>query len=1024
MKSRRPACESFEPRQLLAGDVCLADAPIERIAATESAPLVVTQGFEGEGIGVPAVKRIDALNSHAMVVSPVIWDLAGMDLVEEQGGQVVAIRSHFHPSVPIADRPLATAYFFDRQDNGSLVQSGSVELPFMPRKLILTDEMLMVVGSAASVFPAGGDVVANFPIRPVGESTVLLAINRDDLDQRTTITMDGFLVTAAVTDDRLYVSTLMPPSFDHFMMVPPSPLMHLVTVFDTSGSVPVRASSGELPSAVTADMIVGDDIVMLERSTYDAVIPLIGGVPGEAVRMPMDNGWEELGSRLIRYRINGSEIDEVASLELPDGYQLRSEISADGKSAVVYATASLYRVADVAWVNQVASSVHLIDLSEDQPSLFETIDLSTRGFGVLAEIGSRAFVVADGKDSLIVVNTDQAIDIDSQNRVRRIALPGDPNRLYPGVTSVTEVTPDIYVIARQTSPATNGSATIRPSSIYEILTLSLSEGAIVSQSIVDGTTIAVFAPDSASPHLIHLYPMFGETDRKQLIVASIDDAGQFVARESIDLAGTLEIDADENRAILRQIDQLVEYRWDDIENPIQTPLGDPLPAPIAIDDVFERNAESLDRYLDVLANDQLVGHAAVGLPQIIELIGAPAGVTIAPGNQVLRLTGDAALSDGTFEFEYVLRQGKLQSTASVTLTLFRYTDTDIQQAVERIISQAAEDLGVEASEIRVGSQQRWTSRVMPSRFGDSVPNPLGGQFGVIVDLVVADELYRYAANFENDVARLNSRRLATVMSLSMRVVDADGNGLETVKTGDEFFVEVTADDLRDFGQGVFAVAFDLPIPTNQVELTGEIVLLGEFDDIGSPTLDEGIDEFNAIEVLFEHPGNASQSVVRFGMRAIAGGDVSLRLDPAESLGAELLLRGVDDEVSPVEVDFGVLDFVIDGIEPTDTDANGAVTPSDALRVINFLGLYGSVPIEQLEALSSDGEGEVRVVELNAMRRLDTNADGKISARDALQVINKLARSLPAFNGEAEPVDVDPQVDFLFDEDEKRFGVTV
>ncbi|MCA9138405.1 MAG: hypothetical protein KDB00_16655 [Planctomycetales bacterium] len=1023
MKSRRSSCELFEPRQLLAGDVCLADAPSGAVVAAELAPAelasVSTQIGTNQADGTGSFSGQNDI-ARSAIVSPVIWELAGWDLLAEQGGQVVAVRSHYHLFEPGADRPAATAYLFDRQEDGSLVQSGSIELSFMPQELILTEQMILVVGRSFSNVTTGVEPLPDLPAVQNAEFTVLLAINRDDLTQKTRLTVEGTLETIAQSGDRLFVSTYPTPSLDQLMIYPPLPVMHHVTVFDIGGEVPVRSAVGELPSTVTENMIVGNDIVVVSQAVHGGVMPLVNFTVGNVDVVQPDILPEPVSTSLIRYRIDGGKIDEVARLELPWGLELKSEISGDGMTAVVYSSPLPYPVPATDIVNQIASSVHLIDLSQDQPVLFQTVEIPTQGIGSVVEIGERALVVADGRESLLVVNIDQSIDIDAKNRVRRIALSSDPNRSYPGVTSVAEVTADLYVVARQSYFTVNAAASILPSSTYDILVVSLNDGAVVSETTVDATTLAIFAPDASTPDLIRLYPLYGLTDSNQLVVGSISETGKFSTTASIDLTGTLEVDADENRLILRQIDQLVEYRWDDLGHPIFTPLGEPLPAPLAVDDIFERNAESRDRYLDVLANDQIVQHAAVGLPQIVELIGAPAGVVIAPGGQLLRLTDDATLSDGTFQFDYVLSQGREQSTATVTLTLFHYDNSDVRQAVQRIVAQAAVDLGVEESEIQIGNEQRWTSRVMPELVGDSVANPLGGQFGVIVDLVVANELYRYAANFENDVVQLKSRQLATVMSLSMRIVDADGNALESVKTGDEFFVEVIAQDLREFGQGVFAVAFDLPVPANQLELTGEVVLLGAFDDVGTPVIGDGVDEFSALETLIEHPGNASQPVVRFGLRAIAGGVTTLRLDPAESLGAELLLRGNNEEISPIEVDFGTLEFSIDGVDPTDTDANGAVTPADALRVINFLGLYGTVAVDQLETLNPGAEGETRVAEINAMRRLDTNADGKISARDALQVINKLARVFSSANAEAESPGVATQIGFL-DDDDDEFG---
>ncbi|WDQ17494.1 ELWxxDGT repeat protein [Rhodopirellula sp. P2] len=65
----------------------------------------------------------------------------------------------------------------------------------------------------------------------------------------------------------------------------------------------------------------------------------------------------------------------------------------------------------------------------------------------------------------------------------------------------------------------------------------------------------------------------------------------------------------------------------------------------------------------------------------------------------------------------------------------------------------------------------------------------------------------------------------------------------------------------------------------------------------------------------------------------------------------------------------------DQMEKEDTNADGSVTASDALRVINYMN-----------SPADGAEGEPLSVELS---RLDVNGDGSITALDALMVINKL-----------------------------------
>jgi hypothetical protein len=441
-----------------------------------------------------------------------------------------------------------------------------------------------------------------------------------------------------------------------------------------------------------------------------------------------------------------------------------------------------------------------------------------------------------------------------------------------------------------------------------------------------------------------------------------------------------------------------------------------------VDDAFRINSESRDHYLEVLENDDFPIAPALVPGQIVDLIEAPQGVEIAPGGRLIRLSEDLLAAGGSHQFQYTLGQGAARSTANVELTLYRYRETEVQAILEQIVAQAAEALQVAPETLTVGAEWRFTGRPMPDELAPGLENPLAGRYGLVLDLLAGDQLVRYAGDFQGRVVQLSHRPLETAMELRMSAVDGQGNPLERIASGETFFIEITAEDLRAFGQGVFAAAFDLSVPAAQLELTGDLQLLGAFDDLGGEKSATGIDEFVAVELLLKHPGGGPQPIVRIGVRAVAGGDVMLRLDPADSVGAELLLRGRDDLVSPLEVRFGTLELAIDGIRPTDTDANGATTPRDALRVINFLARHGSRDIEELTALSALAEAEQAEGSVVSSRRLDTNADGRVSALDALTVINAIARNLPPrAEGEtlASPLETMPLASDWLAEDDRR-----
>ena len=1038
---RRRVLERLEQRRLLAGDVCLADAPLESLAGT----VTPQESLDVAPEVLPLTPLIaNAPRSFPMTLpvidryQPMLW--GGWDLVEESDGHVAAVRSN---RVGGLDEPQATVYLFERGESGDLVLAGELELDFYPRNLFLEESMLVIVGHHIPGRPNARtqddwvylrtdslDQQLNEDI----VKTTVLTVSTDDLSDRSRVSIDGAAVSVAKNDARLFVSTLKVPVIQP-AIYPPPPLVYDVNVFDIGGNELKSVAHGELLAPVTENRIVGDDILLPNLR-----------FPGDVAGSVVEPGVVQLPDRfssaeLIRYRIRDGQIERVASVDLELSVVTGFEVAPDGMTAVVFGngferTDSSSTSSDQIWSPQ-RFDVVLIDLSEDQPKLFQSIELRLASDYLSdVEIGERAVVIADGPASLLVVDTNQEIDIDPQGRVSRIALPNSAESNAVHVSSLTEISAGTFLLTRalretaSVSTTVNDALEFRPSTRHEVLTLSLGEMSVVADATVDASHLAVTSPGSSVPQLIQLTTILLPDRSKQLAVGTVDESGQFETSGLIDLAGALELDVDGRRLLVREHNRLVEYPWLDLESPSEIPLGTPPPPPVAVDDTFERNADSRDRYLDVLANDQYELNHTVDRPRIVELIGAPEGIEIVPGGNVLRFTDEilaGAFPDegGSFTFEYTIKQGQETSSAAISLTLFRFSDRQVRAAVERIVDQAAEDTGVESSQVFVGTQRHYTAYTMPDKFTDEIANPLAGQYGVLVDVVVGDELYRYVANFDDDVERVSSRTLEVVMGLRLQAVDATGNELNVVRPGDEFFLQVTAEDLREFGLGVFGVAFDLPLPSNKLELTGDIELLGSFDDFGNPITETGIDEFTALEVLIDHPGDRPQPVVRFGVRALAGGEVRLQLDPAESIRSELLIRGRDDLVSPSEVDFGGLTLSIEGIEPTDTDANGEVTPTDALRVINFLGVYGSVRVEEFAGLAAaleaeEGDGRIDV---EAVRRLDTSGDGVVTARDALLVINDLAVRFFA-RGEAEPIGLTSPVDLLGDDDEDEESWTL
>lgn len=1030
-KQRHVRCERLEQRQLLAGDVCFASVADEAAVAETIQLRTNPEAEQGPFMFVDRFQRLvpdDALfrADHVDRVVPDSFSvLPNTDLLVEDGGFVAVYRSNFAAARDdlTSDARRGTVYLMQRGENGDLVGKAAIQVEFTPRDLLLTDESLIIIGQTGL---AGRVRPVYFLPDGADADVVWTAVNLNDPSDRHTGSIEGLLSGVVQTDTRLYISALQKPDAMPDVYPPPPPA-HSVVVLDVEGDQVERVGYGKIGTAITEGAIVGDEIVVTEQSSGSESYP-IDQIETEAASDSLQpNIAGQLDYRIVRYRVDDGTLVEAGALALGSGYRLSTRVAVDGKTAVVVARDAVISTASVRSLNRSTIRVSLIDLTETVPRLFQSVDVPVGTLYNVFEIGTKAVVIGDGPNRLLIVDTNQDIDVDPSSRISRIDYGTYSRAGVLSPVSVDAVSPTQFIVSRPAAPVldaddTNGVApTAVQLSLFSLETLSF-ESTLETQS----SNLAVWASGAEQPTIVALHSGYAWSPlMPKLQLVRVSDDGVLTAGGTVSLEGSLELDANAERLLVRKRDRLVEYRWDALDNPTETVLGDALPAPVAVDDLFQRNADGRNVYLNVLENDQFVNLSAAEvvpivdlvadeLPRIVELIDAPEGVLVISGTTV-RIDQDLLRSGESFQFQYTLRQFGLESTANVTVELRRYSNGDIEAVVDQIVATLAETLEIPATDITVGRRLDFTSRPMPATIDNLIRNPLGGAYGVVVDLQADGNVYRYAADFNGNVAELTQRQLKTVMALRLAAVDANGTSIDTLQTGDEFFLEVTAEDLRSFGAGVFGVAFDLPLPPAQLELTGAVELLGLFDQLGSVDSESGIDDFSAIENLIDHPGDSVLAVVRFGVRAIAGGEVKLELSPADKLGAELLLRGRDTEVSPLEVRFGSLELSIDGVRPTDIDANGRVTPLDALRVINFLGRHGVFEVDRLaETLSGEPENVSLDLEgrLTAMRRFDINADRWITPQDALLVINEVAREAarPTVLVEGELSDDDSQDD--------------
>ena len=283
-------------------------------------------------------------------------------------------------------------------------------------------------------------------------------------------------------------------------------------------------------------------------------------------------------------------------------------------------------------------------------------------------------------------------------------------------------------------------------------------------------------------------------------------------------------------------------------------------------------------------------------------------------------------------------------------------------------------------------------------FTYTVSNPLGqsrtGNVTVHVAPEVLDNTVEFGITFQDDAG-----------------LPLVGN---TVSVGDQFQVTVSVEDLRLAPEGVFSAYMDLLYERDHVSvvsasavnctnpLTGVdfgICFDGEYTSLihGSADKPGLIDEVGGLRPIITAPGDVGPMelfVITF--QAHSAGVTDFKTDPTDDLPTfETTVYGLLSAVDPPEITYGFSQLTIDGGgsaegEGLDINGDGAVTPIDALSVINDLNENGS------RAVGNGAEGETAAADA----RLDVNGDNFISPADALLLINHLNGKAESGEGEA------------------------
>ena len=237
------------------------------------------------------------------------------------------------------------------------------------------------------------------------------------------------------------------------------------------------------------------------------------------------------------------------------------------------------------------------------------------------------------------------------------------------------------------------------------------------------------------------------------------------------------------------------------------------------------------------------------------------------------------------------------------------------------------------------------------------------------------------------------QRVSASASIGLKAYDTENKPITSTAKGDEFWVEVTVQDDRQSGQGVYSAYVDIAFDTKSFEIVGDSEALGKFTNKLSGTKsNDGWKNLGGFRDSTTPAGTGEQSLVRFKLRATEDAMLNITASPSSSTGYELTLYDLDTIIPIESIKSGSLELSItreaEKVLDYDVNGDGILSPVDSLIVINRLNR------EIVDAVFS-----TEITTSSSSTKLDVNQDGVISLLDVLALINRinLDNTIPMMN---------------------------